>query len=110
MQIGDPASYGGNSMSRENSKSKVSKGNSEPEETPSFVHLSRRTFLSRLGATGAAAAASPLFGLAQTQVKQEQAQTPVKVAGGIPITLRVNRQEHQVQIDARATLLYCLRV
>jgi len=96
-------------MSREKRKSEVCKGNTEPEETPSFGHLSRRTFLSRLGATGAAAAASPLLGLAQTQVKQEQAQTPAKVAGVIPITLRVNGQEHQVQIDPRATLLDCLR-
>jgi xanthine dehydrogenase YagT iron-sulfur-binding subunit len=96
-------------MSRENRKSKVCKGNTEPEEIPSSGRLSRRTFLSRLGATGAAAAASPLLGLAQTQIKQEQAETPVKVAGVIPVTLRVNGQELRVQIDPRATLLDCLR-
>src|SRR5258707_4852744 len=96
-------------MSRENRKSKVSKGNTEPEETPSFGHLSRRTFLSRLGATGAAAAASPLLGLAQTQVKQEQAQIPVKVAGVIPIMLRVNGLNLSVLINPRVNLLDCLR-
>jgi xanthine dehydrogenase YagT iron-sulfur-binding subunit len=108
MQIGDSVNYGENSMTRE----KVSEVKTEPEETPAFGHLSRRTFLSRLGATGAAAAAaaaSPLLGLAQTQLKQEQAETPVTVAGGVPITLRVNGKEHQVQIDPRTTLLDCLR-
>src|SRR5580700_2991226 len=96
-------------MSKENRKSKVSKGNTEPEETPSFRHLSRRTFLSRLGATGAAAAASPLLGLAQTQLTQEQAEMHVVASGGIPLTLRVNGREHQVEIDPRTTLLDCLR-
>jgi xanthine dehydrogenase YagT iron-sulfur-binding subunit len=78
----------------------------KPEVTPSFGHLSRRTFLSRLGATGAvAAAASPLLGLAQAQLKQEQAETPVTVSGGVPLTLRVNGREHQVQIDPRTNFV-----
>ncbi|HZC59717.1 MAG TPA: twin-arginine translocation signal domain-containing protein, partial [Chthoniobacterales bacterium] len=68
------AKYGESSMSRE----KGCKVETEPKESPSFGHLSRRTFLSRLGATGAAAAAaSPLLGLAQTQLKRQEAQTPV---------------------------------
>jgi xanthine dehydrogenase YagT iron-sulfur-binding subunit len=96
-------------MSRENRKSKASKVKTEAEAEPSFGHLSRRSFLSRLGATGAAATAGPFLGLAQTQLKQEHTETPVKVAGAIPVTLRVNGQEHQVQIEPRATLLDCLR-
>src|ERR1700730_18408418 len=89
------------------SKEKVK---TEPEETAAFRHLSRRTFLSRLGATGAAAAAaSPLLGLTQTQLKQEQAEMHVVASGGIPLTLRVNGREHQVEIDPRTTLLDCLR-
>ncbi|MBV8377315.1 MAG: 2Fe-2S iron-sulfur cluster binding domain-containing protein [Verrucomicrobia bacterium] len=81
-----------------------------PQETPSFGHLSRRTFLSRLGASSAAAAiANPLLGLAQTQPKQQEANSPVTVAGGVPVTLRVNGQQHQMQIDPRSTLLDCLR-
>jgi xanthine dehydrogenase YagT iron-sulfur-binding subunit len=91
------------------SRDKVCKVKTEPEETSSFGHVSRRAFLSRLGATGAAAAASPLLGLAQTQVEQDQAETPVKVVGAIPVMLRVNGQEYQMQIDSRATLLDCLR-
>jgi xanthine dehydrogenase YagT iron-sulfur-binding subunit len=95
-------------MSRENRKSKA-KIEPDVEVKPCFGHFSRRSFLSRLGATGAAAAASPLLGLAQTQLNQEPAETPGKVAGAIPVMLRVNGQEHQVQIDPRATLLDCLR-
>ena len=94
-------------MSVENRKYKAK---NESEEKPSCRQLSRRSFLSRLGATGAVAAtAGPLLGLAQTQLTQERAETPVKVAGANPITLRVNGQEHQVQIDPRTTLLDCLR-
>jgi xanthine dehydrogenase YagT iron-sulfur-binding subunit len=93
-------------MSRENGKRNA---NTDPAEKPFFGHFSRRSFLSRLGVTGAAAAASPLLGLAQTQLQQEPAETPAKAAGAIPVTLKVNGQEHQVQIDPRTTLLDCLR-
>jgi xanthine dehydrogenase YagT iron-sulfur-binding subunit len=92
------------------SREKVGNAKTEPEDPPSFGHLSRRTFLSRLGATGAAAAAaSPLLGLTQTKLKLEQAETPVTESGRIPLTLRVNGREHQLQIDSRTTLLDCLR-
>jgi xanthine dehydrogenase YagT iron-sulfur-binding subunit len=106
MQVCHDGSYGENSMSKE----KVCRIKTEPEDPPSFGYLSRRTFLSRLGATGAAAAAAgPLLGLAQTQLKQEHAEAADTVSGGIPLNLRVNGREHQVQIDSRATLLDCLR-
>jgi hypothetical protein len=43
------------------SRERVCEVRTEPKEAPSFGHLSRRTFLSRLGAAGTAvAAASPL--------------------------------------------------
>ena len=93
-------------MSRENGKNNAK---TDPAEKPSFGRFSRRSFLSRLGATGAAAAASPLLGLAQTQLQLEPVETPAKLAGAIPVTLLVNGQEHQVQIDPRTTLLDCLR-
>jgi len=94
-------------MSKEDRKPK---GKTESEEKPFLGHLSRRSFLSRLGATGAAATAGPFLGLAPTQLKQgAQAQTLAKVAGTIPVTLRVNGEQHQVQIEPRATLLDCLR-
>jgi xanthine dehydrogenase YagT iron-sulfur-binding subunit len=105
-KIVNGVNHGGSSMSRK----KVCEVKTEPKEAPSFGHLSRRMFLSRLGATGAAAAAaSPLLGFAQTQLKQEEAETAGTVPGGISVTLRVNGQERRVQIDPRATLLDCLR-
>jgi len=97
-------------MSMEKEKSEAPKVSTEAEGQPSS-HLSRRSFLSRLGATGAAAAtAGPLLGLAQTQLTQAQLEPPTVVnAGTIPISLRVNGQEYQLRIDPRATLLDCLR-
>src|SRR3984957_15692934 len=98
-------------MSMEKEKSKVPKVSLESEGQQGVSHLSRRSFLSRLGATGAAAAtAGPLLGLGQTQFSQAQLEQPTVVnAGTIPISLRVNGQEHQLRIDPRATLLDCLR-
>jgi xanthine dehydrogenase YagT iron-sulfur-binding subunit len=50
------------------------------------------------------------IGLAQTQSSQPQLDPPTVVnAGTIPVTLRVNGQQHQLRIDPRATLLDCLR-
>ena len=91
-------------MSRENRKSNE-KSKNEPEERPAFGQLSRRTFLSRLGATGAAAAAaSPLLGLAQTQVQQEPARdagygvwrNSCHVAGKWTGTSGANRSAHHL--------------
>jgi xanthine dehydrogenase YagT iron-sulfur-binding subunit len=94
-------------MSRKDKKSKVK---SRSEENPPFDGFSRRSFLSRLGAAGAAATASPLLGLAQTaELKQERVETSPKVPGAIPVMLRVNGQEHHVQVEPRTTLLDCLR-
>ena len=62
-------------MSMEKEKSQVPKVSIGPEGEEPVSHLSRRSFLSRLGATGAAAAtAGPLLGLAQTQFSQAQLQ------------------------------------
>jgi hypothetical protein len=98
-------------MSMEKAKSKVPKVSIEPEGQQAVSHLSRRSFLSRLGATGAAAAtAGPLLGHAQPQSSSTQPeQASVANAGTIPISLRVNGQEHKMRIDPRATLLDCLR-
>jgi xanthine dehydrogenase YagT iron-sulfur-binding subunit len=98
-------------MFMEKAKSKVPKVSIEPEGQQAVSHLSRRSFLSRLGATGAAAAtAGPLLGHAQPQSSSTQPeQASVANAGTIPISLRVNGQEHKMRIDPRATLLDCLR-
>jgi xanthine dehydrogenase YagT iron-sulfur-binding subunit len=71
---------------------------------------SRRAFLLRLGAAGMAAAAEPLSGVARsTEPKTEQSSGQSNLPGSIPVTLRVNGQEHRIRIDPRTTLLDCLR-
>jgi xanthine dehydrogenase YagT iron-sulfur-binding subunit len=73
----------------------------------SLGRLSRRSFLSHMGAAGVATAVTPLAAIAQPEEKAEPfAQA---VPGTVPITLRVNGETHNIQIDPRATLLDTLR-
>jgi xanthine dehydrogenase YagT iron-sulfur-binding subunit len=76
------------------------------------AHLSRRSFLSSLGAAGVVATAGPVLATAQTA-------TPVApmaansisetIEGAIPVSLRVNGKQLDLQVDPRTTLLDCLR-
>jgi xanthine dehydrogenase YagT iron-sulfur-binding subunit len=79
-----------------------------PEETAkdSFLgRVSRRSFLSQLGAAGVvAAAAQPVA--AQSAAP---AATGEKIEGAITLNLRVNGKPLQVEVDPRATLLDTLR-
>ncbi len=64
--------------------------------------LSRRSFLSGLGAAGLAATAQPTLGFGQ-QTTAEPA------AGTVRLTLNVNGVDHPLQIEPRVALLDCLR-
>jgi xanthine dehydrogenase YagT iron-sulfur-binding subunit len=73
--------------------------------------VTRRSFLSHLGAAGIAATASPV--LAATAIQEPPAvdaaaeiQAP---AGTVPLTLRVNGKNRVLRVDPRTTLLDCLR-
>jgi len=72
--------------------------------------LSRRSFLSQLGAAGVAAttvplaAASPAAVAPATVVDGKEA-----IEGAIPVNLRINGKVLNLEIDPRATLLDCLR-
>jgi xanthine dehydrogenase YagT iron-sulfur-binding subunit len=70
--------------------------------------ISRRSFLSHLGAAGLAVSATPLMGASPVT---EGAMAPAEVAaeGTVALTLRVNGKAHSMQIDPRTTLLDCLR-
>ena len=75
-------------------------------------HVSRRSFLSRLGIAGAAAAAGPALSVAQTASKESTSTPEIAeetIQGSIPIVLRVNGERHRVQLDPRTTLLDALR-
>ncbi len=73
--------------------------------------LSRRAFLTTAGASAAAAA---LAGCATASQPAAQGGAAGAVAdspktGAVPVTLRINGQEHRVSVDPRTTLLDCLR-
>jgi xanthine dehydrogenase YagT iron-sulfur-binding subunit len=81
----------------------------EHESKTSLGRLTRRSFLSHVGAATAATAIAPLAAstvTAETALSQETAAT---IPGTIPVSLRVNGQTHAIQIDPRATLLDTLR-
>ncbi|HEX4166251.1 MAG TPA: 2Fe-2S iron-sulfur cluster-binding protein [Bryobacteraceae bacterium] len=74
--------------------------------------VSRRSFLSRLGIAGAAAAAGPALTIAQAASRESTSTTEIAeetIEGSVPIVLRVNGERHRVQLDPRTTLLDALR-
>lgn len=84
----------------------------EQSATESFLgRVSRRSFLSQLGAAGvAAASAGPLSAAAQPVAPQAEVQGGAdKIEGAINLTLRVNGKPLQLTVDPRATLLDALR-
>ena len=86
----------------------------EPQKSdvrqPLTPRVSRRFFLSSLGAAGLAATAPPL--LAATVVSEpavmEQAES-AGPSGFVPLTLKVNGKSYSLRLDPRTTLLDCLR-
>jgi xanthine dehydrogenase YagT iron-sulfur-binding subunit len=80
------------------------------EKQPLLGRVSRRSFLSHLGAAGLAATTQPLLATTPAPATTEPAteETPA-VPGAVPVTLRVNGQDHRLMIEPRVTLLDCLR-
>jgi xanthine dehydrogenase YagT iron-sulfur-binding subunit len=72
--------------------------------------VSRRSFLSHLGAAGIAATTAPVLAsaaaLTPSAIQEPETEAP---AGTVPITLNVNGQSHKLNLDPRTTLLDCLR-
>jgi xanthine dehydrogenase YagT iron-sulfur-binding subunit len=76
------------------------------------AHLSRRSFLSSLGAAGVVATAGPVLATAQTATPvaaDSTSETVETIQGAIPVRLRVNGKQLDLQVDPRTTLLDCLR-
>ena len=75
--------------------------------------VTRRSFLSHLGAAGVAATAGPLIAAAPAAAAAVPAASDAagetKIAGTVPVSLRVNGRLLKLQIDPRATLLDTLR-
>jgi xanthine dehydrogenase YagT iron-sulfur-binding subunit len=80
-------------------------------QIPLTACVSRRSFLSSLGAVGVAATAVPIVAAAQTAPSIAPAETTATetIEGAIPIGLRVNGKRLDLEIDPRTTLLDCLR-
>jgi xanthine dehydrogenase YagT iron-sulfur-binding subunit len=76
----------------------------------SLEKLSRRALLSRAGSVGVVTAATVTASPAAV-TEQKQPAAPVNSAAGgtVPITLKVNGQSYQVEVDNRATVLDTLR-
>jgi xanthine dehydrogenase YagT iron-sulfur-binding subunit len=83
------------------------------EPTSSLGKLSRRSFLSHMGAAGVATAATAVTPLVVSSAIAETQERTVPdaqaIPGTMPVTLKVNGKSYPVQIDPRATLLDTLR-
>jgi xanthine dehydrogenase YagT iron-sulfur-binding subunit len=83
----------------------------EEQKKESAGRVSRRSFLSGLGAAGVAVGAAPLIGgaaAAVAEMPKEQEETAA-MAGAVAVTLKVNGKDHAMKLDPRTTLLDCLR-
>jgi len=84
----------------------------EREETKPTAGLSRRSFLSSLGAAGiasAAVAAQPLLASTSVPGKPACEQATPCSPDTMPVTLKVNGETHTLNLDPRTTLLDALR-
>ena len=98
-------------MAKHIPKEEAAAEQSAPEDAarqPLTGLVSRRSFLSHLGAAGIAATAPPLLAAMPT-VELPAAETEISHKEIVPLTLRVNGHEHSLHIDPRTTLLDCLR-
>jgi xanthine dehydrogenase YagT iron-sulfur-binding subunit len=77
---------------------------------PLLGRVSRRSFLSHIGAAGIAAT-TPIFASASPHAPSAVEEMPQTdgVEGTVPVTLRINGKEHNLKLDPRTTLLDCLR-
>ena len=72
--------------------------------------LTRRDFLTQLGAAGVAVTSTPLLAAAEPAAAAPKGADGHEVhAAPVPVHLNVNGQEHAIQLDPRTTLLDCLR-
>jgi xanthine dehydrogenase YagT iron-sulfur-binding subunit len=72
--------------------------------------LTRRDFLTQLGAAGVAASSTPLLAAAAPAVAATAAASHhTEGSNSVPVHLNVNGEDHALELDARTTLLDCLR-
>ena len=80
---------------------------------PSTARVTRRSFLSQLGAAGVAVTAAPLIAAqpnpTPTMTPQATAPSVDAIEHAIPVNLRVNGKPYPLNLDPRTTLLDALR-
>ena len=83
----------------------------KPNNEDSTGRLTRRSFLSQIGAAGVTVTAAPLVARAHSATAPAKTTTSAteKVESAVPITLSVNGESVRVEVDPRTTLLDALR-
>jgi xanthine dehydrogenase YagT iron-sulfur-binding subunit len=71
--------------------------------------LTRRSFIGRLGVAGVAVSAGSLVRSAPAEVHQVAEPTGATSGQTVPVSLKINGQQHRLQIEPRVTLLDALR-
>lgn len=87
-------------------------GGTPAEAKGSGLRVTRRSFLSHLGAAGIAATAAPVLAVAErpaVPAPASETASEMPRPGTVPISLKVNGEVHNLQLDPRTTLLDCLR-
>jgi xanthine dehydrogenase YagT iron-sulfur-binding subunit len=87
----------------------IEKQDNLPPDTgqPLLGRVSRRSFLSHIGAASIAAA-TPVFASESPRAPAAVKETD-GIEGAVPLSLRINGKDHNLKIDPRTTLLDCLR-
>jgi xanthine dehydrogenase YagT iron-sulfur-binding subunit len=87
------------------------KDEEKAEGTSRVGNVTRRSFLSQVGAAGVAVTTAPLVARAAQTMEPaaKQAGGAERVENAIAITLNVNGKAHAIEVDARTTLLDGLR-
>src|SRR4051812_33280722 len=82
----------------------------KPEESDGEHGISRRDFLAQLGAAGVVVTSAPLAAAVEPAAGASAAAAGHGLhAPPVAVRMNVNGQEHALQLDARTTLLDCLR-
>jgi xanthine dehydrogenase YagT iron-sulfur-binding subunit len=105
----DELTEASSATSSEQQSGGAEKAAEQSTKEPLFGRVSRRSFLSHLGAAGIAATASPVLAASAPAAPVEQAAEAAAPAGTVPVTLKVNGKTRTLNLDPRTTLLDCLR-
>ena len=103
-------------MAEDPEKSQIAKTSGEQARPasdngqPLLGRVTRRSFLSHIGAAGIAASTPALASVSPSAPPAAKEVPPTDgVEGAVPVSLRINGKEHNLKLDPRTTLLDCLR-